>query len=993
MTRKYISAALAAILLASGTFIADAAPKDKDFKQALKLYRSGMYQSARSIFEDLIVRNEDPLSEGYAVLCAAKMRTVGYESLIDAYSEKYPESVLLGQMHFQRGLDLFDGGDYAAAKKEFLSLSKDELEKGQIAEYIFKRAFCDFSMGNYDTARKSFSDVEKMPFSDFTAPSRFSIGYIDYCHNEFESAEEWFNLSSKDPRFLDYSRYYTLECRFMDKDYRYVVENGPQMFDRIPSERQPRLARIISESYLVMGNVDRAKEFYEKISDSVEPKSRSDYFYAGSMLYAVKDFEGAIENFNRMNFRTDSIGQIASYELGNAYIQTKNKVAAMNAFKEASVLDYDADIKEDAFFNYAKLAFDLNQDGSAFTDYIAKYSKSKRGDDIYSYMALSKLVSRDYAGAVEAYDNIDELSPDMRSNYMKANYLRAAQLISAGSWRDAVQNLQAAAFYTDKRNPFYQLSRYWLAECYYNMGRYEEAEKTYTELYNNSALQQHEEGLLLPYNLAYCYFKEEDYSNAAKWFDNYLASGAQAQAKDASVRRADCDFARKDYKAAQQAYENVLAKYNDPDDIYPYYQLGLSYGLSGDKKKKVSALAPVMDASPSALLYSEAMYELGRAYVDIKDNANAVKCFELLCSNTKDGNFIARSLIELGMISRNASRNDKALEYYKRVVETLPKNEYTEDALLAIESIYQSLGEPEKYIAYVDGLGAGGKKSDAEKEEIYFNSAEQVFLSGNYKKALAAIEKYQEAYPEGSGFTTSQFYAAECFKELGQKEDAIQRYASVLERSDAGNLLEAAVLNYAVLSYGLGHYSDAYNGYSRLAEVARIQDNVLTAKLGMMRSAYAGKDYDKAIAAADIVRSVGDVDETLAREADYVKAKSYLATSRRDEALHMLKQLSKAPSSDEGAEAAFLIIQDAYYQGNFADVEQMVYDFSAKAEGQNYWLAKAFIVLGDSFAEQDNLRQAKATFESVASGYEASGPDDDVLENVRMRLEKLSKMM
>ena len=139
----------------------------------------------------------------------------------------------------------------------------------------------------------------------------------------------------------------------------------------------------------------------------------------------------------------------------------------------------------------------------------------------------------------------------------------------------------------------------------------------------------------------------------------------------------------------------------------------------------------------------------------------------------------------------------------------------------------------------------------------------------------------------------------------------------------------------------------------------------------MMRSAYAGKDYDKAIAAADIVRSVGDVDETLAREADYVKAKSYLATSRRDEALHMLKQLSKAPSSDEGAEAAFLIIQDAYYQGNFADVEQMVYDFSAKAEGQNYWLAKAFIVLGDSFAEQDNLRQAKATFESVASGYEA----------------------
>ena len=71
----------------------------------------------------------------------------------------------------------------------------------------------------------------------------------------------------------------------------------------------------------------------------------------------------------------------------------------------------------------------------------------------------------------------------------------------------------------------------------------------------------------------------------------------------------------------------------------------------------------------------------------------------------------------------------------------------------------------------------------------------------------------------------------------------------------------------------------------------------------------------------------------------------------------------------------------------------MVYDFSGKAGGQNYWLAKAFIVLGDSFAEQDNLAQAKATFESVLNGYESQGADDDVLDNVRMRLDKLNEMM
>ena len=57
-------------------------------------------------------------------------------------------------------------------------------------------------------------------------------------------------------------------------------------------------------------------------------------------------------------------------------------------------------------------------------------------------------------------------------------------------------------------------------------------------------------------------------------------------------------------------------------------------------------------------------------------------------------------------------------------------------------------------------------------------------------------------------------------------------------------------------------------------------------------------------------------------------------------------------------------------------------------------IAKAFITLGDSFAEQDNLAQAKATFESVQNGYKpAEGTSDDVLDNVRMRLEKLKTMM
>ena len=127
----------------------------------------------------------------------------------------------------------------------------------------------------------------------------------------------------------------------------------------------------------------------------------------------------------------------------------------------------------------------------------------------------------------------------------------------------------------------------------------------------------------------------------------------------------------------------------------------------------------------------------------------------------------------------------------------------------------------------------------------------------------------------------------------------------------------------------------------------------------------------------------------LQREARYVSAKSLMSTSRRSQALELFKLLAKEPSTDEGAEASYILIQDSFDRADFSAVQQKVYAFSEKAGGQNYWLAKAFILLGDSFAEQGNTAQARTTFESIKSGYTSTGPQDDVLDQVNLRLSKL----
>ncbi|MCR4824459.1 MAG: tetratricopeptide repeat protein [Bacteroidales bacterium] len=988
MKIKILVATLLAVSVCTVSLTAGTPGGNRTYRQAVRLYENGMYEQARALFASL---EGDPLCDGYAVLCALKMRSDEYPELFSAYRLRYPSSRLSGLLHFENGRILFDDGKYQQAATEFTFVPVEELPVADRPEYLFKCGYSAFSLGQYAEAAAFFSRLDALPASSYTPSGNYFSGVMLYENKQFAEAEELFKKASGDARFKDLTDFFIVDCEFNQNNYDFVIREGERIYPSLPDARRERLARILSESYLIKGNPDKARQYYEDLSR--KEMNRKDYFYAGTVLYSVDDYAGAIENFTRMEDRSDSLGQVANYHLANAYYRTHDQVSAMNAFYDASAVDFDPEITEDAAFNYAKLSFDLNKDTSGFARYIRRWSTKARGDQIYGYMALAALVDKDYAGAVEAYDNIEELTPDMRSNYTKANFLRGEQLFSSGSYRDAVPFFRATAYYVPRTDRFNQLARYWTGEAEYRAGNYSAAAETFTDLHNASGLYGTAEGKLLPYDIGYSYFKQGDYTNAARWFDNYIATGEPANREDALIRRADCDFGRRDYRSAITSYQKVLTEFFTPDDIYPYYQQALAYGLSGDRRRKVSTLLHVEDASPQAPLYDEACYELGRAQMDLKNNNDAVRTFTRLRENTGDNTYVARSLIGLGMVYRNMSDYDASLESYKQVVSLMPQSEYAEEAMLAIESIYQTRRQPEKFLEYVEENSLAQNRSDADREKMYFNTAEQLYLGGNHQQAIPTLRKYLENYPDGADLHQAEFYLAESYNAIGEKEKAVEYYAKAAASESGYSFAEMARARYADLSYGLERYQDAYKGYQALLGTARMEELKQAARVGMMRSAYRSKDYETAIQAADAVTAEPELSADLRQESLFTKAKASLATSRRDEAMGLFKQLSADPTTAIGAESEYRVIQNLYDTGQFDAVDDEVYAFSQKAGGQSYWLARSYVVLGDAFAERGQYTQAKATFESIRDGYEPENGTDDVSENVKMRLERLATLM
>ena len=980
---------LASVLLVAAFSVSSGLrAQSRDLSRAISLCEKGMYERARQELELLDVGDGDSEVEGWRLLCAIGMQSEGVDILFDDYCLLYPYSPMIPRLRYEYGLLLFDRRDWQGAGKMFSYIDVKDVSRRQRPEFLYKRAWCDFEQGNTRRAAERFGEVAELKSPSYSGAACFALGYINYDEGRFSDALNWFE-KAKDQRFADLSAYYKLDCRFQLKDYEYVVRNGDELLPKLQDERARHVARLLSESCLVLGKADKAKEIYDSLLAETPDTSRSGLFFTASLLYAVQDWQGAREKYMAMSDRSDSIGQIANYNLGYCNIRTRNKVEAMNCFRDASKQNFVPDITGDALFNYAKLAFDLNSDSSVFAEYMNRYPVEGKNDRIYSYIAVAALRNRDYAAAVDAFDKIDQLDQTMKRNYMKSNYLRASQLIADESWNDAVPYLKAAAYYARRNSPFRQLSRYWLGESYFRSGKYDDALGVFNELYNASALEGRKEGNLIPFNIAWCHFRKADYANARKWFDIYLSTGESGYRKGAMLRRADCDFLTRKYADAIRGYEEVSSKYPNVNDIYPYYQAGICYGLLGRNAEKVSALTPVQKAESSSKYYSEANFELGRSLVAAKRNDEARNCFLRLVDNPVDSLYYAKSAIELGTLCSNAGDYDAALGWYREVVAKMPLSQSADDALAAMESIYQQRNDPHGYLDYLASVGRSSLKSEAEKERMFYNSAEQLYLSEDYERSLKALSEFMNAYPRSALMADAYFYMAECQRNLGRKEAACDSYSKVVELGSE-SYGEIAMLQFAALSYSLQRYTQAYGAYRRLHDDARMEANRYTALVGMMRSAWKARRYDDAIAAADAVKKDIRSEKDLIREADWTRAKSYMQTSRREEALAIFGDLSRFPDSEEGAEASYLLIQDAYDRGDFDEAMNLCFNFSESSDGsRQYWLARAFIVLGDCYAEKGEMVQAQATFESIKEGYGVK--DDGVIEEVDRRLAYLKK--
>ena len=146
-------------------------------------------------------------------------------------------------------------------------------------------------------------------------------------------------------------------------------------------------------------------------------------------------------------------------------------------------------------------------------------------------------------------------------------------------------------------------------------------------------------------------------------------------------------------------------------------------GLQKDYGAKIASLNHLITQYPNSQYVDDALYERGRAYVQLENPNQAITSFHELVTRFPESSFARKAANEIGLLYYQNDQYEQAITAYKRVIATYPGSE---EALLAqrhFKYVYIDLNRIDAYPTYASSLKGGTQFDSHERDSLTYISA------------------------------------------------------------------------------------------------------------------------------------------------------------------------------------------------------------------------------------------------------------------------------
>lgn len=991
MTKKNIVSLLVAISFSfqmiaqqSATYTSDLV----DYQKALSLYNNQQYQAAQSLFESIKRTAKEEVVKSdcsyYIANCAVRLNQQNADQLIEDFVKEYPTSTKRNTAYVDVADYYFENSKYAYAVKWYNKVNENALGRNEREKYYFNRGYSSFSTKQYKDAKKYLAKVENS--QEYGSQSKYYIGFMAYEGDDYEKANEYFEKVSDQERYQEKLSYYQADLNFKLGNFEKAIELAKVRLKDSDAVEVSELSKIIGESYFNLEKYAEAIPYLTAYKGKKGKWNNTDFYQLGYAHYKQKDYEKAISEFNKIISGNNSIAQNAYYHLGESYVKVGKKQEALNAFRNASQMDFDFKIQEDAWLNYAKISYEIgNPYQSApqvLAAYLDKYPNTSYKEEIETLLIDSYITSKNYKEALKLLEG--KKSFENKVAYQKVAFYRGLELYNDTKYLEAA-SLFDQSLKEQRDSKYTARATFWKAEADYNVTKYDDALIGFKQFKQMSASPSTPEIENIEYNLAYTYFKLKNYPQATEHFNKFISNNKEDKIRlnDAYLRLGDGHFVSSQYNSAISAYENAI-KLNEIESDYAFFQKALSIGYVGQSSKKIKELEQFISQYPKSKLRDDAMYELGNSYVKENETDKAMAVYDRLNSEYRMSSFVPKTLLRQGLVYYNNSQNEQALTKFKKIAGDYPGTPEAVQAVATARLIYIDLGRVNEYAAWVKKLDYV-EVTDADLDNATYQAAEKQYLDNNTEKAIKQFNGYLSQFANGLHALQAHFYVAQLYYKQGLPANAATHYKYVVEAS-RNEYTEEALSRLSQFYLESKNWNQAIPLLRRLEEEANFPQNVVFAQSNLMKANYQLENYTDAVSYAEKVLSNSKIDNKIKSDAHIIIARSAIKTNNENRARTAYAQVEKVATGETAAEAlyynAYFKNKDGSYEASNDSVQKLAKDYS----GYKYYSAKGLVLMAKNFYALGDAFQATYILDSVIQNFTEF---DDIVKEAKVELSKI----
>ena len=943
-----------------------------DFSKAYELYNDHQYLAAQSLFSDVIKKstNENVKSNCsyYIAITAIKLNQKNADHLMEQFVAEYPTSIKRNSAYINVADYYFRNSKFSHARKWYDKVDEFSLSVKEKEQFYFNNAYVFFKNKQNAEAKKYFNRLTTS--EKYDSQAKYYLGYIAYEGNHYEEANELFEAVKDEKRYAKDMSYYQADMNFKLAKFQEAIDLGLEQYDRSSSREKSELSKIIGESYFNLENYKEAVLYLKEYKGKKGKWNNTDYYQLGYAYYKQRNYQMAINEFNKIIDGKNAVAQNAFYHLADSYIKLDQKQQALNAFKSASEIDFSLEIKEDAWFNYAKLSYQIGNSYQSAPEvllsFMEAFPNNENNSELKDLLIDSYITSKNYQSALDLLENNKSFKNKLA--YQKVTFFRGLELYSEGNYQEGIKIFNKSL--SEPRDAsFTARATFWKAECDYQLSNFEQSLIGYKQFVMLPNSNETPETNNLDYNVAYNYFKLKNYLEAINSFNKYVSKNNVnvSQKKDAYVRLGDSYFVTSAYWPALENYNNAI-KAGALDQDYAHFQKAISYGFIDKIPQKIEGLKDFPNKFTKSMYRDDAFYELGNTYVSQENYKDGMIAYNKLIRDLPNSSYVPKALLKKALILENTGKSNEALTVFKRVANDFPSSEEAVQAVTSAKIIYIDQGRVNDYAVWVSRLDFVDIEN-SEIDDATFQAAEQPYLENKPSQAISRFEGYISQFPNGKHALKVHFYLAQLYFAEDKKEDATIDYQFVVDK-DRNEFTEQALARISQLYLEKKDYKTSLPYLIRLETEADFPQNIIFAQSNAMKASYELEKYHEAVIFADKVLQNEKIENSVKSDAQIIIARSAMKTGDENKAKDAYAEVLKIATGKLAAEALYY---DAYFKNKSEQLKasnESIQLLAKEYAGYKYFGAKGLVLMAKNFYKLNDAFQATYILESVIKNFE-----------------------